>query len=210
MTVSKDAPSLRIRMRLFRRLLVSYNDFKKAADIAGVILSERLYAGPHATKRHLWEGLNCAMVIAYARPFSGNRQSEMMLPSLPARFLEHLSLQERGLHDIVMTDRNEALAHSDATAWNLRLSVIRTTKSSMLAPFHQNTQAPLEEEPTRMLHGMAIKLMEAVFSERQKLEPVLLSHLPILSLEDGSVSGSAEAMSYGGYSVSPNPAGAAV
>ena len=122
-----------------------------------------------------------------------------MLPELPRRFLDGFSPEERGLHDVVMKDRNEVQAHSDSAAWNLRLSVIRSPGRHMLAPLHHDTTAPLSEEPTRMFYGMAIKLMEAVFAERRVLEKELVDVLPTLSLPDGRVSGDEMAMYYGGW-----------
>ena len=138
------------------------------------------------------------MIISYARPFSGNTGAETMLPGLPERFLGGFSSEERDLHEVVMKDRNEVLAHSDSAAWNLRLSVMRSPGHSMLAPLHHDTTAPLKEEPTRMFNGMAIKLMEAAFAERLVLEKELIDVLP--TLEDGHVRGDERAMRYGGWS----------
>jgi hypothetical protein len=187
------------KVRLFRRILVSYNDFKQAAEISTHILSERLHDDYPEKNRHLLQALNCAMIVAYARPFSGNKGAENMLPELPDRFLGGFSSEERGLHDVVMKDRNEALAHSDVAAWNLRLSVIRSPGRAMLAPLHHDTMAPLDEEPTRMFNRMAIKLREAVFAERAILEKALVDVLPTLSLEDRLVRGDERAMRYGGW-----------
>ena len=50
------------------------------------------------------------MIIAYARPFSGNEGSSVMLPELPERFLKLFTPEERDLHKLVMQDRNEVLA----------------------------------------------------------------------------------------------------
>jgi hypothetical protein len=187
------------KVRLFRRIFVSYNDFKQAADISSHILSEKLHGDYPERNRHLLQALNCAMIIAYARLFSSNAGAETMLPELPHRFLNGFSSEERGLHDVVMKDRNEVLAHSDCAAWNLRLSVIRFPGPAMLAPLHHDTTAPLKAEPTRMFNGMAIKLMEAAFAERAVLEKELVDVLPTLSLEDGRVSGDERAMHYGGW-----------
>ena len=192
------------KVRLFRRIFVSYNDFKQAAHISSYILTEKLHDTYPKKNRHLLQALNCAMIVAYARPFSGNKGSETMLPGLPQRFLNSFSPEECDLHKVVIKDRNEVLAHSDSAAWNLRLSVIRSPGRAMLAPLHHSTTAPLKEEPTRLFSGMALKLMEAVFAERQVLEKELVDALPTLSLENGSVSGDEVAMRYGGWVVDGN------
>src|SRR5882672_11085483 len=105
------------KVRLLRRVLVSYNDFKQAAHISSHILTAKLHQDYPEKDRHILQALNCAMIIAYVRPFSGNRGSETMLPELPKRFLDGFSPVERALHKVVMKDRNELLAHSDSTAW---------------------------------------------------------------------------------------------
>src|SRR2546427_282783 len=74
--------------------------------------------GPGA--RFLLQGLNCAMIVAYCRPFSGNdRGAAVKIPDLPARFLRILTEEERWLHGVVMEDRDSRLAHSDSEAWEM-------------------------------------------------------------------------------------------
>ena len=192
------------KVRLFRRVFVSYNDFKQAAHISSHILTAKLHQGYPDKDRHILLALNCAMIIAYARPFSGNRGPETMLPELPKRFLRGFTPDEHALHKVVMKDRNKFLAHSDSDAWRLRLSVIRSPGRTMLAPLHHDTTAPLDEEHMRMLNGMAHKLMNAVYAERVVLEKELVDVLPTLSLKDGRVTGDERAMRYGGWTVPDN------
>ena len=123
-----------------------------------------------------------------------------MLPGLPERFLSGLAPDELELHRVVMKDRNEVLAHSDHSAWHLRLSVIKSPgRRWMLVPLHRDTTAPLDEKHTRMFERMSHKLMEAVFAERRVLEKDLVAVLPTLRLDDGRVTGDALAMRYGGW-----------
>jgi hypothetical protein len=187
------------KIQLFRRILVSYNDFEHAGQVSTHILSAKLHQGYPSENRHILQALNCAMIVAYVRPFSGNRGSDVMLPGLPKRFLLGFSGDELSLHQVVMKDRNQLLAHSDSTAWNLRLSVVRSPRRNMLVPLHRDTRAPLDEKHTRIFDGMAHKLREAVYKERRILEKELVDALPTLSLEDGHVTGDEEAMRYGGW-----------
>lgn len=188
------------KVRLLRRILVSCNDFKQAGDISSHILAAKLHRDYPEKDRHILQALNCAMIIAYARPFSGNRGSKFTLAALPQRFLSGFAPDERALHQVVLKDRNEVLAHSDHSAWRLRLSVVRSSgRSPMLVPLHADTRAPLDEKHTRMFNDMAHKLMEAVFAERRALEKELAEALPTLSLEDGRLTGDERAMRYGGW-----------
>ncbi len=188
------------KIRLLRRILVSYNDFKQAAEISSHILEAKLHRDYPEKDRELLQALNCAMIIAYARPFSGNSGSKTTLKALPARFLSVLTSDERALHQVVLQDRNQCLAHSDHCAWNLRLSFVRPSgHAPMLVPLHHDVRAPLDKRPTLMLKTMAHKLMEAVSAERSTLEKELADALPTLRLEDNSVTGEEQAMRYGGW-----------
>jgi hypothetical protein len=59
---SHRGPELAGKLRLFYRLLISYNDFKHAARVAEHILSENLHARSGDTESPaILEALNCAM-----------------------------------------------------------------------------------------------------------------------------------------------------
>jgi hypothetical protein len=187
-------------IRLFRRILVSYNDFKQATDISSHILEAKLHYDYPKRDQHILQALNCAMIVAYARPFSGNRGSKAMLRALPERFLDGFTSEERQLHKVVLDDRNQLLAHSDDSAWHLRLGVMRSSEHNpMLVPIHHDVRAPLDEKPTRMFNVMSLKLMDAAFAERRILEKELVDLLPTLSSQDGRVTGDEQAMRYGGW-----------
>ena len=179
-------------LRLFLRFLISYNDFKQAADIASYILRHKLQERCErlkGTRRHrtemLWEALNCAMVIAYCRPFSGNDRRSGRVPDLPHRFIKRLTIKERELHHAAMDSRNTLFAHSDSEAWNLRPFFLETAPGrSMLVPLHTDTRAPVVREVVQQLHDMCIKLMDFVFEERVRLETELAKEFPRASLDD--------------------------
>jgi len=110
------------------RLLISYNDFRRASQIARYILKHRLQAKVdrlRGERRYrvmlLWQALNCAMVVAYCRPFSGNdRRTARRIPDLPRRFLATLTSEEREIPELALRDRNTLLAHSDSEVWALQ------------------------------------------------------------------------------------------
>jgi hypothetical protein len=81
------SPEIRGKLRQFYRLLLSYGDFKQAHYISSYILDEKLH---NSEDVRLLEALNCAMIIAYCRPFSGNEQSDIKILYLPASFLKGL------------------------------------------------------------------------------------------------------------------------
>jgi hypothetical protein len=164
---------------------MSYIDFQQASNIAHVILRDRLHErllDPGPGDRFLLQGLNCAMIVAYCRPFSGNdRGAAVKIPDLPGRFLRILTEKERGLHGIVMADRDSRLAHSDSEAWEMEPVVYRSEDGyETLMPMHHSVHAPLDREATECFRGMADKLREACFAERRRLESELRPYFRVL------------------------------
>lgn len=183
---TEPSPEIRGRLRYFNRVLMSYIDFQQAHNIAHVILRDRLHErlrDPGPGDRFLLQGLNCAMIVAYCRPFSGNdrRRRAVKIPDLPARFLRILTEEERWLHGVVMEDRDSRLAHSDSEAWEMEPVVYRSAGGhEMLTPMHHLVHEPLTREATECFCGMADKLREACFAERRRLEPELRPYFRVL------------------------------
>ncbi len=181
------------KLRLLHRLLISYNDFHQASQIASYILRHRFQDKVESLRgerryriKLLWQALNCAMVVSYCRPFSGNdRRSAKPIPDLPKRFLKNLTPEERELHAVAMEDRNTLLAHSDSKAWNLRPFFLETTPGRrMLVPLHSDVRAPLVHQAVEQLQAICAKLMELVFQERMQLEKELADVLPAASASE--------------------------
>jgi len=129
--------------------------------------------------------LNCAMVVAYCRPFSGNdrrttRSTAPRIPDLPSRFLASLTSEEKRIHELALRDRNTVLAHSDSEAWGLQpfFVVDPVSGRKLLHPSHYDVRAPLKHEIVERLDAICGKLMKALFRERKLLETELESVLP--------------------------------
>lgn len=142
----------------------------------------------------LWQTLNCATVVAYCRPFSGNdRRTANRVPDLPTRFVKILTSEERKIHTLAMQDRNTLLAHSDSDAWNMRPIFVETAPGrKVLLPLHHDVRAPLVHEVVERLNAICGKLMDLVFEERMKLEKELADMLPSVSAENLAASGLAD------------------
>jgi hypothetical protein len=106
-------PEIDGKMRQYKRVLLSYADFKHAKLASAYILDCELHANYPKSSYVIREALNCSMIVAYCRPFSGNGGS---VPDLPSRLLRVLTPDERAIHDVIMQDRNKVLAHSDDDA----------------------------------------------------------------------------------------------
>ena len=142
----KLSPEIQGKLGQFHRVLMSYTDFYQAKRITDHILGSNLYSDP-AKDRFLLPALNCAGIIAYCRPFSGNNPGEMpKVHDLSARFLRVLTKDEMVVHEVVMQDRNTVLAHSDPGAWGMDLQIVKNPSGDFLLPHHNDVHAPLTEE----------------------------------------------------------------
>ncbi|MCE3006441.1 MAG: hypothetical protein ACK5V0_01370 [Alphaproteobacteria bacterium] len=171
----------RHRLRQFYRVLLSYGDFKHAHEVAHQIIDMKLHDSYPGESTVLLQALNCSMVLAYSRPFSGNagKRGES-IPDLPARYLRVLTDREREIHEVVLFDRNKYLAHTDAEASAIdpvRLQIDETRE--VLIPLVEDRLAPLDEEATRQLLSASFKLLHALAEERQSMEPALMKYFRV-------------------------------
>lgn len=171
---------------------MSYVDFQQAAGIADYILSSGLHER-YPQDRFALQGLNCAMVIAYCRPFSGNDQrASLKVPDLPGRILQVLSSEERSLHETLLEERHTMLAHSDSDAWEPQPHYIRIGSSEMLIPSFDYVHSPLLPEVVEQVKAMSDKLREACFEERQRLEAEVKPYLAVVEYDEEEVRRQAE------------------
>lgn len=167
-------PEIRSKIRQFYRVLISYGDFKQAHYIATYILDEKLH---EAEDMRLLEALNCAMIISYCRPFSGNdRNTDRKIPDLPASFLSGISEDEKEIHEVVMSDRNTLMAHSDSSAHDLRPEVWKIKGHKTLMPLKNDTRAPLTKEATIVFQLLAKKMLHKAIIEHKNREPEMLPY----------------------------------
>jgi hypothetical protein len=179
------SPEVEGKLRQFHRVLMSYIDFQQAEQISSHILVADLHARYPRENRILLRALNCAAIVAYCRPFSGNDPgADPKIPDLPARFLKVLTEEERKVHDVVMDDRTTVLAHSDSRAWQMDPHLLRLRGKEILIPMHHDVHAPLTRELTVIFNRMCTKLREAVFDERQRLEPEITKDLRVTEIDE--------------------------
>jgi hypothetical protein len=172
------------KLRQFHRVLISYLDFEQAHHISSHMLQINVHER-YQENQIVLQALNCAMIVAYCRPFSGNDPfKDRKIPDLPGRFLKIFTEEERKLHEVVMSDRNTVLAHSDSSAWEIEPVVVRLRGRGLLFPQHKDVRAPLTKERTVLFNGMCGKLMEAIFEERVRLEQEGAEYLRVLELDD--------------------------
>jgi len=162
------------RIRQFYRILLSYGDFKQAKYTASYILENKLH---DMEDRRLLESLNCAMIVAYCRPFSGNdRGIYPKIPDLPSSFLKGIPKEENEIHKVVLEDRNTLIAHSDSLAAQLQPEIWNLNGLRVLLPIQNDRRAPLTLTTTKIFYSLASRLFEKVVYEQKRLEPEMLSY----------------------------------
>lgn len=171
------------KLRLFNRVLISYNDFKQTHEIATLLVDGNLYRDYPRENRHLVIALNMAAIVAYTRPFLDSG-GELAHNRLPGRVLRQLTAEEMALHETVLEDRNTMMAHSDADA-NLSIPLVMDTdQGPIVVPKNASPYATsLLPESMQLLRTMAFKLQEHCFVLRQELEPEVVSFLPRVRVE---------------------------
>lgn len=173
---SKLSTEVRGKIKQFYRLLMSYSDFNQANQIATRIMDEKLHRNG-CEDRILLEALNSAMVVAYARPFSGNdKNAETKINDLSTKYLKGLSRDEKEIHDIVIEDRNQVIAHSDSEARDYRIQVMTLNEKKILTPWSDDTRAPLTEEALMIFIKLSENMREITYEKRMKLEPELYEY----------------------------------
>ena len=174
-------PEIDGKMRQYKRILLSYADFKHAKLAASYILSNQLHSKYPQESYVILEALNCSMIVAYCRPFSGNDKSA---PDLPKRLLKILNSEEKNLHNVVMADRNKVLAHSDAEALNIEPVKWKVSGKEFVVPLTNWGLAPLTLELTVIFNSAAEKLFTETLKERQRLEPELIQYFRLTDPEN--------------------------
>ncbi len=171
------------KLRLFNRILISYNDFKQAHEIASLLIEGDLYKNYPNENRTLVIALNMAAIVAYARPFLDSR-GELAHNRLPGKVLRKLNLKEKEVHEAVIKDRHTMMAHSDADANQSIPLVMEVNNRKVIIPKNASPYAvPLLPEAMEALCNMSFKLQEYCFELRQEMEPEMLDILPMAKME---------------------------
>lgn len=70
-------PELDGKMRQYKRILLSYADFKHAKLASSYILDSQLHEKYPKESYIILEALNCSMIIAYCREFSSSGDTSL-------------------------------------------------------------------------------------------------------------------------------------
>ena len=143
-----------------RRLLISMWDLNSAASYASVLV--------HLGRRSLGEGIMTdlhretaltAMIVTYARPFSGNRADPLTAKSVRLSSLIRLTVAQRALHERIVELRNRAFAHADPDAWVVSH---RTQPDGSVLPVVQDPRVPMRRAEYAAVRDLASAVCTAI------------------------------------------------
>jgi hypothetical protein len=124
--------------RTLNRILISQRDAENAEEFF------RAAAVAHAAGQDVaCRGLVTAGIVAYARPFAGNLDHPNAVATPPFS-LRLLTDEERTLHEILLTLRKKAIAHSDAEHNWVKVDAHAANGFIFSAKFHE----PLDHLPS--------------------------------------------------------------
>lgn len=167
-------------LRQFKRIAISFADFKEAYDIVSHIKSNRLYADFDGNFLVLSALIN-SMVLAYCKPFSGNdSRNQVKVSDLPNSTLNVLSSDELSLHKFLFQLRNQLIAHSDSQAIDMKFAVHTCGELQMLQPVRNRSSRCLSIEQLDLFESMSLKLLSHVATLRKDMEPKII---PLLTEE---------------------------
>ena len=171
-------------LRQFKRVAISFSDFKEALDIVSYIKKNDLYYD-FDNNFLVLSALTNAMILSYCKPFSGNdSRNKIKVPDLSNSALKVLSPEERSLHEFLMQRRNQLIAHSDSQAIDMRFVVYSFGGRGMLQPVRNRSSICLNLEQLTTFESMSQKLLSYVFTLHKDMEPNIIPLLTEEHIED--------------------------
>lgn len=122
-----------------RRLILSEMDMNQSLSWAKYILKNQLFdERVNSDSKVVGLGLQTAMIVAYIRPFSGNKPTidTEQRPGLPLK--EKLPPDLWDLHERLLERRNQVFAHTDAAARDLEVIVKDLGGEATVLPISNN------------------------------------------------------------------------
>ena len=153
------------------RMSIYLKDFMQSRKFADYVLQRELPSKKGSTLRLIHLAFNTALIVSYARPFTGNQNPEGKIERSPLKELvgELLNEDERKVHAKVVGSRHSTYAHSDARVHLIPGSSYRSGFPHLMAdPFY----ALLTESETAMLRTMIGKWIKYLQKEKRKFKSI--------------------------------------
>src|ERR1044071_849943 len=156
---------------ILKRLVISFHDLTEARQFLNKLLGLNAEAPPAAGDTLVRKALETALVVSYARPFSGNRGAPDVTRDMPDELLSDLTPEQRRVHDHIVELRNKEFAHSDAERSDVNVFVGRWADGRPLAsPVSNVTRAPLRIDELRTLDTLFEHWHVQIYDEMRRIE----------------------------------------
>ena len=109
--------------------------------------------------------MNTSFIIGYARPFSGNKPTD-----LPESYLKILSPEERNLHKRLLHLRDKYHAHSEADAIEVSAEILDFLGEDLFMPRMYDPFEPLSSKELDQALIMIEKLTNKIRDEQNRIE----------------------------------------
>ena len=148
-------------------------DLGHAAECARQILQRDLHSATEREDKRLLRCLNTALIVSYARPFSGNKGSPDVRKKLPPEYLDVLSDEQRKLHNYLVESRNQDHAHSDAKGMDMTVRVATIRSVPIAVPISRDGSAPLPRESAVAVAELIKSLEGRLVQEQIRIQGTL-------------------------------------
>ena len=173
MPTTRTEAQVRGERALLKRVTLSYRDFADAIRFAQRLLNEGEYSKAPKLDFTENEALHLALVVSYARPFKRNNKAKDVSETLPAKFLKGLTVDQQALHQLLLTLRDQELAHSDSGPAHLTIWVGAAPPSGTAAMGASSYRGGLSEGGIRAAALLAREMLRRCELERRRIIPIL-------------------------------------
>lgn len=153
----------------FERLRFARDDLREAGRYLQRLLKRKYYrSGPLAVDANAFY---TAFVVTYCRPFSGNRdRRNKRAPTTMSPFLDRLPTDLREVHEALVRDRDQRIAHSDGTTRQVELH--RLQSGQRVALVRGSSPTIGDEAKFRSIERMIEGLLGMLTVAIEELEPL--------------------------------------
>lgn len=152
-------------------------DLSQSAFFADQICAQRLHHEPWEInwKDYLHQmAYMTSLIIAYSRPFSPARG----FPNFPSKLLKELTLEEKKLHEQLLSQRNKTYAHTDLDLKKVRPIMHNGTPNAIEAYPQLRMTADEIKEIRKLIYKISIAIQKKILEIAQSHPQIFTCHWP--------------------------------
>jgi hypothetical protein len=155
----------------YKRVIIAFHDLSDCRQYLNRLLGLNGEVPPAIDDAAQRNALMTAIVVSYARPFSGNKGAEDVASRLPRTFQDTLSSEQAALHRRLIGLRNREFAHSDPEVSQVTVTVgTAGGGEGMAMPVSNIPRQGLNEDELRALDGLCAALHDYLYTSILRLQ----------------------------------------